>query len=91
MQDHYSAIDRMFRQLAGELQYEISCEELSMYLRSLETYSFVSLSNACMKFASEERPQGTFPSVSEFERKMKEPVQSQTPEAGENSDGVVQG
>jgi len=81
MQDQFYSIDRVFRQLASDLNYDISCEEISTYLQSLQSVGLVKLADCCHEFCEEGRPAGSFPSIKEFVRKIEEMESRRLPTA----------
>lgn len=70
---HYSSIlERLFYSLAEDLSYPLTQDEIGFYVKELASFGLKPISHALLALREDKRPTGSFPSVSEFKRQIKE-------------------
>jgi hypothetical protein len=63
-------LERLFKQLALDLGYEISDDEIQKYLGDLQDLGLNYIGQAAVSFAAEEKTIGVFPSINEFRKRI---------------------
>ena len=71
MQNISIFFDRQLSALASELNYNLTSDEIDIYLNSLGQYGLKKFAEACLCFREDGYVPGNFPSIAEFERKIK--------------------
>ena len=61
-------IDRLFKSLAAECQYQITEDEIAIYVEYLSRYGLEKVCEACLVLTETGEPRNVFPSVFEMER-----------------------